>query len=179
MQLWSIQTADVWEEYLSPGSIGEYQAEWHKIDIINDLGFAYRWMTDRMEERGIALEGYAPIWAWHTWRPERPKPDLRSSGHLMAGSYGVLMTLDVPDRLALLSDFETWHFVLNKDFLSYNEHEANQPYTPEQMQESWKRVFELGKGDPEWLGSPQRAVQATLPRIERDWIESYKFFRGR
>lgn len=105
-------------------------------------------------------------------------PDLRARAHIPSGTKGVRIELDVPDDLVLLSDFETWHAVLNNHVLSYSEKEHDQTHSREQIEKSWERVFEFGKGDPDWNGTGS-SVQATIPKIDKDWIRKVKHFIGR
>ena len=86
----------------------------------------------------------------------------------------------------LLSDFESWHAVLNNDYLALSEaddrvfrrrcaHSSGgaraDPCCRSQVEASWKRIFELppGEADPAWYGAPL-VVQATLPYIRLDWV---------
>lgn len=81
---------------------------------------AYDYMADRMTTIGITPSwgSTIPIWAWHTTRGQHRKPDLRTSMFsAMSATCGepiVLLHLDVPHREVCLSDFDGWHYVINK-----------------------------------------------------------------
>ena len=156
-----------------------YNAEWDSIDYVGDqFKVAYQWICGQMEKRKIHLNGKPPIWAWKQWNATQIMPDLRARAHLMPGAEGVRIELDVPDDLVLLSDFGTWHAVLNNHFLSYTEKEHDKKHSQKQIEKSWERVFEFGKGDPEWVGDGD-SIQATIPKIQKDWIKKVKHFRAR
>ena len=176
MILWTIQSVKVLDRILEQK---EYRADWEQIDDLSDqFRNAYTWMALQMERRGISLQGRPPVWAWKQWNAERAMPDLRARAHIPSGTKGVRIELDVPDDLVLLSDFETWHAVLNNHVLSYSEKEHDQTHSREQIEKSWERVFEFGKGDPDWNGTGS-SVQATIPKIDKDWIRKVKHFIGR
>ncbi|UYZ73367.1 DUF3841 domain-containing protein [Moraxella bovis] len=54
------------------------------------------------------------MWAWyHAHGANKPKPDLRKSGHLPKGERGVRIEFTLPKERVLLSNFDGWHAVLN------------------------------------------------------------------
>lgn len=64
-----------------------------------------------MEQMGGRIPAYSgglPIWFWFS-----PKPDLRHRAHLPRGEQAVRLELELPRETVLLSDFDTWHCVLN------------------------------------------------------------------
>lgn len=59
-----------------------------------------------------------PVWAWYQWEGVRKRPDMRT--HRYGGKKGtpvVLLTIDVPNNMVLLSNFDMWHVVLNNGYL--------------------------------------------------------------
>lgn len=148
----------------------------------------YRWMVAAMRRRGIDTRSRPPVWAWHTFHSRaRPKPDLRSSYYLTTpGTRAVRLTIEVPDELVLLSDYEDWHAVLNRHYLSNTEREdraieRKYPQVPRRLLESsWERIFDLGSGSPDWRGKPaERSIQACLPFIESAWVREATPFTAR
>lgn len=75
-----------------------------------DFAAAYAWMSERMEDR---LETRAPgiLWAWANIK----RRDLVAMLRHARGD--VLLTLRVRRDVALLSDFDLWHLVLNRGLL--------------------------------------------------------------
>lgn len=114
---------------LSPGQYqvlttrGRLTSRWRRVTP--DFLAAYRWMAAAMFRHGINTHGHPPVWAWHSYKPPyRHKPDLRASYHLAPpGTRAIRLVIDLPDQLALLSDFDAWHAVLNNFYLSHSEAE--------------------------------------------------------
>ena len=61
---------------------------------------------------------FYPIWAWHSLDNKPVKVDLRRSEFNNYCGDHYILTIDVPYEQVLLSDEESWHFVLNNWFLS-------------------------------------------------------------
>lgn len=145
----------------------------HSDDIKN-----FQWMKKQLEiHLNSKLDNY-PIWVWPA------KPDLRCSGHLSTKTQGVLLTLDVPDHLVLLSDFYAWHSVLNNGFLELVENEEETlSGTAQELQiikeKSWLRCFDLEsiKNCHLWYKANQKQVlQGVIPYIEPQFIIGIKYF---
>ncbi len=99
IKLWSIQTQYAYQILRKSGCLhtnGRFG--WR------DYRTAYRWMVERMHERGIPMIRKYPVWAWHSWGGNRKMPDLRATGHLPSGTQGVRLHLNAPRHLVL-----TWH----------------------------------------------------------------------
>jgi len=127
----------------------------------------------QMQNRDIPIK-HPPIWAWVK------KPDLRHSCHLAKGKKGVRLSIDVPDELVLLSEFNAWHFVLNDTYLPPTNNEYENDYNQEQKEISWINIFsdkaDILKGiaydnDPYY--------QATFPYLKKKWVLKTDFFTGR
>jgi hypothetical protein len=138
-------------------------------------------MRAQMARRLASCHGAPPVWAWL-----RPRPDLRRRGHLPPGTRGVLIEFRAPSSHGLLSDFGSWHVVLNNDYLALSELDDRlfrrhctltigrpwaDPHCRSQVEASWEHIFELppAGADPEWYGTPQ-FIQATLPYIRLTWV---------
>lgn len=138
------------------------------------------------------------MWGWYHWEgKERPKPDLRSSGHLPKGATGVRIEFEIPENRVILSDFDAWHFVLNRWFLCLCEKEDKDfteeleragipqrwPY-PEPFRSriinSWQCIFDQEAGDPEWRGSlSRRSIQATFWELKLSQVRHVDTFTAR
>lgn len=148
----------------------------------------YRWMIEQMAARGIDVPSSRfPIWAWRVARSvTRPRPDLRSSGHMPRGTPAVCIELDAPSELVLLSQFELWHGVLNGFFVAKDKDEmdAHQRLHPSRravtVQQSWSRIFDLEFGAVDHWGPVEtRLIQACLPVLRREWVCLATPFRAR
>jgi len=153
-----------------------------------DFEGPYRWMAARMAERlpppPDGTEAW-PVWAWSRWRGlDAPDPLAEE----YAGQDLWIVAFDARPEDALLSCFESWHYVLNgwylPDLHAQDEGEAegeafdaeleaagvrwlDRPWPSpfrERAEASWERVFDVREGTQD--------VQATLWRIDAARIVS-------
>ena len=191
MTIWTIQPVATWNSLqLRKCLIARRPArEWIE---------SYGWMAHQMRRRLPGTAGKWPWWGWCRWEgAARPRPDLRNGGHLLRGTRGVRIKLDIAKPHVLLSDFDAWHAVLNRWFLSVSEEEdeafeqelaasgtrTTRPY-PEpyhtRIVESWDRIFDLTAGDPDWRGEPTgRSVQATFWKLRLEEVKKVDLFTAR
>ncbi len=187
VRLWTIQPWEVWEEFQSKGIL---RGDGRRVDP--EFRFAYKWMMGQMKKRLPDYTGRYPIWVWCY-----PKPDLRRNGYLPAKRSGVRIECLIPQARVLLSDFDTWHCVLNPDYigLSQGEEEVWQerllqmewrncferyqklpPNLKEWMEESWERIFGLEElNASKWTG-PIRYIQGVLEEIYIGEVARIKIF---
>ncbi len=181
MRLWSIQHPDVYQCVVLDKSV--HRQDWKWID--DSFLRTYRWMIAQMRQRGIGDGQTPPVWAWYKWGPPKfSRPDLRSRSFASAGTPLVMMKLDVPDNLVLLSCYTKWHIPLNHGYLSENEADDEafeKRGAPEaEVEASWHRVFDIQFGDPKWIGRREtREVQACIPELRPEWVKSSTFFIAR
>ena len=68
---------------------------------MTDYKFHYDWLVDQMKERiGPPPEGVSyPVWAWHTWREDSKRPDLRAKRWRwgVAGLKYYRLEIEIPD----------------------------------------------------------------------------------
>jgi hypothetical protein len=133
----------------------------------------YRWMRDQMASRLEGFSGDLPVWAWlRRWT----RSDRQNNKEVM-----VRITAQVPTSRILVSNFDTWHVVLNKGYLSTDEvddeaFEAENLSPTERMariQTSWQRVFQPGtlscRADRYW--------QACIDRIHAHEVIGIRYER--
>jgi len=129
---------------------------------------SYEWMRKQMNLRIAEPSDTYPIWLW-THKPNRNQPAL-----LRKGVRGVILTVDVPEKQVLLSDFDAWHVVLNNQVLELYDGEEIDKET------SWERIFNLdlilhhpyyhnGDEGSQW-------VQAVTPYIKYSQIQRVERF---
>ena len=190
MILCTIQTPPAWRSLRTTGVL---RADSHRIEP-NFLP-AYRWMAKQLVHRvGPPPSGVRyPIWAW-----QRPKPDLRRSGHLPHNLPGVLIQFAATPDSVLLSDFHGWHCVLNRWHLprtqdaeraflarvrrsGVNEQHAwSLPWARASITRSWEKIFDLTWSNPDWVPQPQeKAVQACIWQIDRSQVRTVQSFVAR
>lgn len=191
MELWSVQTPEVLECIEKDGL---YICNPGLSEHITDFGFgpAYDWLVSQMESRiGPRPQGVThPIWAWHTRDWKRHKPDLRESGYLARGQAGALLSLEVPDKDVLLSDFDAWHWPLNGWFLSAATNEVDcdreenvfKALSPEKklyaLHKSWEHIFDVSEFNSDWM-SRGRYIQATFWALRKEYIQKVQRFQAR
>ena len=196
MILWTIQSQHAVEALACRGELvadgGEREPSFER---------AYGWMSARMTERlGAAPPGARPIWAWHTWQPDREKPDLRSRGHLPAGTRGARIEFEIDPKSVLISDFSLWHFALNYWYLPsspadwesfeallraagldpYRTKPLPDPAFHSRIEVSWERAFDLETAIEGVTDEPgERGVQATLWTVPADAVRAITPFVAR
>ncbi|RSX52225.1 hypothetical protein D2E25_1638 [Bifidobacterium goeldii] len=163
---------------------GSYTPSWtlaHRQTILNDgeewwgfLAPAYRWVMSEMEAAGMPSPGpdAAPVWAWARWIDNhgriRTRPDRRCSD--FHGQYDglELIHLHVDKSRVLLTDFDSYHCVLNKA-----------PCAPESMfvtglEDEYDEWLDVHWDDPidakrrQWHDS----VIIPLENMPRQWIQA-------
>ncbi len=119
MILWIVQHKIVWDKLCSER---RYKTDGFFVDEYHIV--PYNWMVLQMERRigPKPPDVKFPVWGWYQWEDARRKmPDLRCSSHLPKGTEGVRLKINIDDCKVLLSDFETWHYVLNYWYLAQSE----------------------------------------------------------
>jgi len=189
-----MQTIKAWNELQNTGILqGKEKLVWEEFLI------PYQWMISQMIKYigNKPNENCYPIWAWYQWKDDKHKrPDLRRKGHSPKGEKCVLIKLNVPDKLVLLSDFSTWHYALNYWYLPLNELDnkefkesrldnfIQEPLSNEtyhnKIVESWNKIFDLDWYD-EYINDPKnkKMIQATMWEIRLEWVKSVKEFIGK
>lgn len=107
MRLWTLQHENVLHIVREKGV---FRADGRRCD--RNFLESYAWLRQEVRKRVSGATGRPLIWAWR-----QPKPDLRHSGHLIKGTPGVRIELEIPDERVLLSDFDGWHFRLSSSYL--------------------------------------------------------------
>ena len=151
----------------------------------------YNWLVLQMKKRiGDPPEGVIyPVWAWHTQRSKRHKPDLCSER--WANGYDeekfVCLEIEVPDEQVLLSDFDLWSLILLDSIITETEeedHKLTEIYkelTPQKQLEmkykNWNRVFDVTPFENEWTRRGSW-IQATFWVLTKDMIKKVRHFKA-
>jgi len=177
MILWTIQHKKVYEKLLENGVVRGTPM----YIALEDFKEAYEWMAVQMRKRigNPPEDAVYPMWAWYQWEGKRKRPDMRVHGRGWSekGTPIVLLTLDVPDRCVLLSDFDYWHVVLNNGeiIFPYNEFKY---YSKEEGEKSWENIFDIScsfDGEEHHFLS----TQATMWEIKAEWVVKVEHFVSR
>lgn len=185
MTLWTIQPEELYHSILKTG---KYVCDPQKFGM-PEFTEMYDWLVVQMRKRiGEPPDGVIyPVWAWHTQRSKRQKPDLRSE-RLANGYDGdklVCLEIEVPDEQVLLSDFDLWSLILLDALITETEEEDNEidkiykALAPEKQlelkYENWKRVFDITSLDNEWMRRGSW-IQATFWVLTKDMIKKVRYF---
>ncbi len=185
MKLWTLQPLTILNEIAATGTYRYKKELSYNLTKQNALTNEYQWLMEEMEQRiGHKPEGVEyPIWAWHTWKGKQQSPDTNSAAFLQRNEDKVLLTLEIPEKEVVLTDFDAWQYVLNGGYVpshedieqfeeiqnhidSLDENELNRF-----IQSSWKNVFQTTRID---TAEYQRGyfIQATFWEIKKDYILS-------
>lgn len=137
----------------------------------------YEWMIEQMHKRIPNYQGEHPVWLWTEY------PSHIKSGFVKKRQSGVVLTLEIPDELVLLSDFDDWHCVLNNVPCAISEEEYDAFYEGKlsmTLEESWERIFNLDMHrDPDWFGNHPYRLQGVTGKTPIEWVKKVKYFRGK
>ena len=190
MRVWTIQPVDVMEEINRKGF---YVCNPDKAMYISDpeVSFkdSYDWLVKEMYKRvGSAPSGVSyPVWAWYSRDWKHKKPDLRNAGYDTPGTRCVCIELEIPDNEVLLSDYDLWHYVLNKwwidDSTCEEEWDRNQDwfdslsvdYREKLKVDSWSKIFDLTPVNTKWM-CKGRYIQATFWVLCKENIVDVRYF---
>ena len=138
VKVWHILPVAAYERLQEKGWIGgDGRRIWHSFRR------PYLWLIEQMKSRlGPSPTGSDyPLWVWYQYDPKRPKPDLRGGGHFNKGRKGYRLELLIPKAELLLSDFDSWHAVLNNWYCSMDE-------SDESGYKQWEADLEAAGLDP-------------------------------
>ena len=189
MRLWTMQPPEVVDILMSDGVFRcDYTKSENREPCFQE---AYAWLIGKMRERIPSVDGVDyPVWAWHTYNGKHSKPDLRHSGFGNRGDKMVCLEIEIPDDAVVLSEFDDWHYVLNKVYLSMSksseEWEAADAYfdalPPDErdrvLVESWDNIFDLTPFENDWVARG-KYIQATFWELRKENIVRMQKFSCR
>lgn len=177
MILWTIQTRNAYEELLKNGVLRGNPE--HIVE--ESFRESYEWMADQMKKRiGNPPDDVSlPVWAWYQWEGKRKRLDMRFHGRGWGekGTPIVLLTIDVPDRCVLLSDFDYWHAVLNDGDIIFP-YDEDALYSDEQRRKSWENIFDISCSFDGYKHN-FLSTQATMWEIREEWVLKVEHFISR
>lgn len=185
IRAWTIQRPSWWRTLQRRG---EVRADGRRV--CRNFAPSYRWMMEQMHLRIPEYRGGFPIWFWFS-----PKPDLRDSGILPRGVQAHRIELELPRARILLSDFGSWHCVLNRWHLPISWRESRdwdrktkgyEPFVtalPDQfeaeLRATWTRVFDLHTLNRCKLWRPVTRIQGVVDRVLLSEVRSVQAFVAR
>lgn len=188
MILWTIQPIEIWKMIQD---IGVYRCD-PKQSSMPEPEFVekYEWLIRQMKKRvGPPPEGVVyPVWAWYKQNGMHKKPDLRGErwGYGPGDEDYACIEFEIPDDQVLLSDFDSWHIILNNGLFSDSEEEADRkdayydslPAAEQKAykEKNWEKVFDVTPFENDWTRRGNW-VQATIWELRKDMIRNVRFFR--
>jgi hypothetical protein len=177
MILWTIQHANAWSRAEQRGSL---RADGRRVWRV--FRESYAWMAREMERRvgpAPVCVSY-PVWAWLQWESAAaPRPDLRATAHLPAGTAGLRIEFESNANEVLLSDFDLWHFVLNSWYLPRSA-SARDRYALTAKQRSWQRIFDLSfTAHGVAVPRQRKSIQGVIWQVPLESVRSVKPFVAR
>lgn len=174
MRLWSFQPEKVADELLSGHRFICDPRQSSYYDPYEEFRRAYDWIGAQVEERVPRPDGVElPVWAWALNYGLAQRPDRRRMLFRNFARTDVILELEVPDELVILSDFDDWHCVLNDIPIRTDaewEHDADREFTVDETRRSWQRIFSV---------EGREFVQACLWTIEPEWLIQAHSLRSR
>ncbi|WP_041096416.1 DUF3841 domain-containing protein [Bacillus badius] len=165
---WTIQSAEEWDEIQRKSYLTG-----NPNFIYPEFIEAYQWIMKKMKQKIPSYQGEYPVWLWID------RPDLRKNGHLNPKERGVLLKINIEETRVLFSDFEAWHFVLNKWYFDLEDFESDKSdFSQQELEKSWEKIFDIDflKQHPNWGAS---TIQGVTNRIEVNEITLIKEFIAR
>ena len=187
MKLWTMQPVEVYDILKRDGI---FICDKEKADNIEFLE-AYDWLNKYLEKKDPKPGNVEyPIWAWFRFNSMEKKPDLRHSCYGRRGQKMVCIEVEIPDEKVLLSDYDNWHYVLNKCWLddSMCEEEWDElhdwfdalplPKQDEIREKSWEKIFDTTIWENEWR-SNGKYIQAIFWELKMENVKKVQFFTAR
>ncbi|CAM3117557.1 DUF3841 domain-containing protein [Lactiplantibacillus plajomi] len=180
MRLWTIQPYSVYQQLRRNGYFFCNPQQSENLQS-SDFVTAYDWMIVKMKAKiGQPPEGVTtPLWGWYRINYENRHPDFR---HQRDYDDEVCLELDIPANQVLLSDFESWHFVLNDWYKSpatddqtwtQLDHwfDALPPSQQQQIKrQSWQSIFDITPRTGDWTKNGD-TVQACFWSINANQVQ--------
>ena len=181
MRVWTFQPLGTCSKILSGKS---YRTDESSIEPT--FVKAYNWLSTQMKNKiGNKPEGVTyPVWAWYSYDGVNKKPDRRRRLFTCYKNCE-LLELEIPESEIVLSDYDSWHYVLNDMWFDNSQNEAEweelhnlYDSLPLDKQEkykiaSWQKVFDTSIVDTAWM-KQGLYVQATFWEIKPEYLISYK-----
>ena len=156
MHLFTEQPLTVWQIIQAKHY---YHTDPNNLDVMTHLdqsfADAYEWLINQFSQRiPKTNQATIPIWWWLD-NGVRPK---KFQENMPPKPIKIIIEANYPDNQVLLSDFEKWHYVLNKWYLPKDINNDSEDYYDQidqwfdnlsqqeqqiQMQKSWQRIFDL------------------------------------
>jgi hypothetical protein len=187
MRMWLIAQEAVWEQLQR-----DKELFYDPTRLSGHLQPFYEWMRQQMAKQLPDYQGHYPWWAWVSWAPQKPMPDLRSwdqeLNYFPPEAPAVRLELLVPDQEVLCSDFGSWCRVLSHEYIAKTQTEVEQwehlapvHRTRERLEYSWQAIFDLDEThwNVEWRSYNPVRIQGVFERLRLEQVRRVTHFRCR
>ena len=155
----------------------------NKQHVDKEFIAAYEWMMEQMKSRIVddfPFPGCYPIWVWCKWEGNKKYPPANTLTYERMENPGGIyrVALNIPDNIILLSNFDTWHAVLNNIYLAKTEEELDKDdWTEEEIIKSWENIFNISDVSLNALWGPNElTIQGTVWQISADMVVKVEHF---
>ena len=174
MLLWTIQHKAAYDILIETGRL---IADEKYLLFDGQFRSSYDWLVEQMKKRiGMPPDDVKyPVWAWYQWEGARKRLDMRT--HRYGGEMGtpiVLLSIDVPDNMVLLSDFDMWHVILNNGYLPLYEKDDIEDSSEDEKLKSWENVFCIDEVTDCWY--VPKSTQAIFWELKKEWVLKAEHF---
>ena len=186
MRLWTVQSEEAFRELMERGIL---RADPARIALLKEdqIRRAYDWLAAEMEKRiGKKPPGVSyPVWAYALYQGEKKEPERWGFGD--PGDRMVMICLEAEDADVLLSDFYSWHCVLNDTYIPecQTEEEFDRDWDrhhllPQEEREkekkaSWQKIFDIRPAHNGFIENGLY-VQAVFWELRKEQIVSFEHF---
>lgn len=171
MKVYTIQTVAFYEELMRNGiAYCTREGYWCRNNR-----FQYDWMVDQMRKR-IGESPFAeikyPVWVWQQYNSKKdPIPPMSPKEIPNKENEAVMLELEVPDDMVLLSDLDLWIHPLN----GWEICGKKESKLFDKEKEAYEKEYGKCKHLSDWPPTLQRKIVATWERVfDLDWIDPYQ-----
>jgi hypothetical protein len=158
MKLWTYQSLEAVKQLEQSGTLLTPWSYYHPTDY---FATAYRWMAEKMQQKGVSCGEYAPIWAWHSCGAYEAPPTNETASNLLSLlqlEAGIkLLSFECPDELTVLSNYGPWNDII----YLFTDH-GTQAVIDGKLE---KQLFEIQKNIEDY-----ESIQACLPYLKMEWV---------
>lgn len=158
LHLWSFQSMEACEVLEKTGTL---RTEWSRTPI--NWRPAYRWMASEMERGGILLDGFAPIWAWHSCEGVLYAPPTVGTARNLLSDLQILegicvVEFEAPVEFCLLSSYGRFCELLDQIL-------ENEVIDKEEFTDMFNMLPLAAYDD----------IQAALPYLKMEWVMDIRY----
>lgn len=172
MIVWTIQHISVFNKLQKKGF---YRTD-KRFICFEEFRESYQWYVSQAKKRIKGWEEDRPVWVW------KDRPDLRQMRSISGSSDRieeyVLLKLDIPADKILFSNFDLWHFILNRNYIPIKGEKRKIS-----VKKSWERMFLTTptqlKPITDRIGAISLDIQGIIEEIQLDHVVAVKRFKVR